>query len=53
MAYRARFWKKVRRWLGRKIELQSREAPGKNVLASQLAELLKSRGSEVITMTTL
>lgn len=51
MAYRAKFWKKVRRWLGTKLDLQSRGVS--STASSQIGRLLSQRGSEVITMTTL
>lgn len=52
MAYRAKFWKKVRRWLGRKMLLSS-ESGQHAIISQQVGKLLQHRGSELITMTTL
>ncbi len=57
MAYKAKFWIKVRRWLGRRLALQAREARvvsfKEGLVSKQVGKLLSQRGSEIITMTTL
>ncbi len=52
MAYKGKFWKKIRRWLGQKM-LLSQGGSQTAVLSQQVGKLLKQRGSELITMTTL
>lgn len=51
--YKASIWRKVRKWLGRKIDLTSRVSYQRSTLSGQVGKLMQSRGSEIITMTTL
>lgn len=51
MAFRANIIKKIRRWLNRRAD--DREIYQRSSLSVQVGKLLQSRGSEIITMTTL
>ncbi|MBI4099986.1 hypothetical protein HY440_03170 [Candidatus Microgenomates bacterium] len=52
MAIKASIVKKFRRWVNRKAEA-SKTVYQKSALSMQVGKLLQSRGSEIITMTTL
>lgn len=52
MSSKANVLKKFRRWLKR-IEAKPLILSGQNSLSLQVGKLLRERGSEVITMTTL
>ena len=53
MAREVKFWKKLRRWVNRRIESRGREVFQKNSISAQVGKLLQTRGNELITMTTL
>jgi hypothetical protein len=52
MSSKANILKKFRRWL-RKVEEKPMVKLGQNSISLQVGKLLRERGSEVITMTTL
>ena len=52
MSSKANVIKKFRRWLNSRVELKSGSA-GRSNLSLQVGKLLQTRGSELITMTTL
>jgi len=52
MSSKANVLKKFRRWL-RKVEEKPQIKFGQNSLSLQVGKLLQTRGSELITMTTL
>ncbi len=54
MAIKASLVKKFRRWINSRAESKWRVSKGyQNLLSQQVGKLLASRGSEIITMTTL
>lgn len=54
MSFKANIIKKFRHWLNQRIENKTKAAVvSRNSLSFQVGKLLQSRGSEIITMTTL
>ena len=53
MAYKAKIWKKIRRWVGKRLELNNRSTYNRNEVSAQVGRLMKNRGSEIISMTNL
>lgn len=53
MSSKANILKKFRRWLRRREDKPPEVKFGQNSLSLQVGKLLRERGSEVITMTTL